>query len=87
MTRKKCWIEGYGQFEFRPWSELKGRDVRYICTDYEEDDDGLDLYEITNPKAPDFGECYVTKLADAYTEHDLAVQAAWNEVIYGVAPY
>jgi len=85
--KEKYWIEGYGSFEFRPWEDLKGRDVRYICTDYEEDDDGIDLYEIIDPKAPDFGECYTTKLAAAYTEYDLAIQAAWNEVIDGVAPY
>ena len=57
---KKYYIEGYGAFEYRPWRELKGRDVRYICTDYEEDPEGIDLYEITDPKAPDFGECYTT---------------------------
>jgi len=79
--REKYWIEGYGRFEFRPWDELKGRDVRYICTDYEADPEGIDLYEITDPKAPDFGECYTTRLATAYTEYDLAVQAAWNEVM------
>ena len=84
--KEKCYIEGYGTFEYRPWNDLKGRDVRYICTDYEEDPEGIDLYEITDPKAPDFGECYATRLSMAYTEYDLAVQAAWNEVMEGVAP-
>lgn len=79
--KEKYWIEGYGRFEFRHWDELKGRDVRYICTDYEADPEGIDLYEITDPTAPDFGECYTTKLAAAYTDYDLAVQAAWNEVM------
>ena len=60
---KRAYIEGYGLFEFKPWEDLKGRDIRYICTDYEEDEQGLDLYEVIDPKAPDFGECYVTHIA------------------------
>ena len=83
---RKAYIEGYGSFEFRPWEDLKGRDVRYICTDYDEDAEGIDLYEITDPKAPDFGECYTTKLAAAYTEIDLAREAAYAEVMEGDAP-
>ena len=78
--KEKYWIEGYGRFEFRPWDELKGRDVRYICTDYEEDPEGIDLYEITDPTAPDFGECYTTKLPT--TDLELAQAVAFAE-IYG----
>ena len=63
MTRKKYWIEGYGSFEFTPWEDLKNREVRYICTEYEEDPEGIDLYEITNPLDPDFGKCFATKIA------------------------
>lgn len=77
---KKYWIEGYGQFEYKPWDDLKGRDVRYICTDYEDDPEGIDLYEITDPTAPDFGECYATKLPT--TNLELAQAVAFAE-IYG----
>ena len=62
MGKPKYYVNGYGCFEMRSWSELKDRQIRYICTDYEEVESGLDLFEINDPNADDFGECYVTQI-------------------------
>ena len=60
---KRVHLAGYGDFEFRAWEDLKDRDVRYVCTDWEDDEDeGMDFYEITDPQADDFGTWYATQI-------------------------
>ena len=60
MKKIKAYIEGYGSFEYIPWEKLRQRAVRYICTDYEDEPNGIDLYEVIDEKADDFGTCYAT---------------------------
>ena len=55
----KIYIQGYGRFDYLCWDALKNADCRYVCTDYDYEP-AFDLYEITDPKADEFGKCYAT---------------------------
>jgi len=54
---KRVYVFGFGWMERKHWKELIHRQVRYCGSE-----DGLDVYEVTDEQADDFGALYATNV-------------------------
>lgn len=53
----RVYVYGFGWMERRHWKELIHRRVRYCGSE-----DGLDVYEVEDEQADDFGTLYATDI-------------------------